>query len=119
MRNTNLWDRVRERLIVTAPVGYLDMMHLESEAKLIVTDSGGVQKEAFFFEVACVTLRAETEWTELIDSGWNALLPPHDSATVADGILKALTRGPGSRTPFYGRGDASTTIARTLREKLE
>ena len=71
------------------PVGYLDMVALESQAALIATDSGGVQKEAFFYHVPCVTLRDETEWVELVELGWNRLASPA-AAGLADLILQAL-----------------------------
>ncbi len=64
---------VPENIELIDPVGYLDMVMLEQSSLLITTVSGGVQKEAFFYKVPCVTLRIETEWTELLESDWNRL----------------------------------------------
>src|SRR5205814_5701259 len=73
-----------------APQSYLNMLALERNAALVVTDSGGVQKEAFFFGVPCVTLREETEWVELVQLDWNRLCPPSDVGRVTKCILDAL-----------------------------
>ncbi|NPV70694.1 MAG: UDP-N-acetylglucosamine 2-epimerase (non-hydrolyzing) [Firmicutes bacterium] len=98
---------------LTDPVGYLDMLMLEKHARLIATDSGGVQKEAFFYSVPCVTLRGETEWTELVESEWNRLVPPRSASEVSQGIIESLDRR-GTPVKPYGLGDASERIARVL-----
>ena len=106
------------KLQIIEPVGYLDMVRLERGAALIATDSGGVQKEAFFFRVPCVTLRMETEWTELVDLGWNRIVPPVSAALVAGGIRAALGTVGKTASP-YGDGHAAERIAKLLMESGE
>jgi UDP-GlcNAc3NAcA epimerase len=98
---------------VIDPVGYLEMVALEKHAAVIATDSGGVQKEAFFHEVPCVTLRDETEWVELVEAGWNRLAPPLDPGS----LLRAIRSSIGSRgkkVAPYGSGDAARRILERL-----
>ncbi|MBI3272535.1 MAG: UDP-N-acetylglucosamine 2-epimerase (non-hydrolyzing) [Planctomycetes bacterium] len=105
------------RVRLLEPQGYLDMLALEAGAALIVTDSGGVQKEAYFLGVPCVTLRNETEWVETVASGWN-LLAAADEGTMQRALNAQLARATGERAPFdadlFGAGDASTRIAGVL-----
>lgn len=102
-----------EKLHLIDPVGYLDMVQLEKFAALIVTDSGGVQKEAFFYKVPCVTLRDETEWTELIESGWNRLAPPLSSDAIVVAVEQSLGIV-GKTVQPYGQGDTAKRIVQQL-----
>jgi UDP-GlcNAc3NAcA epimerase len=98
-------------LRLVEPVGYLDMLMLERHARLILTDSGGVQKEAYFFSVPCLTLRSETEWVETVDTGWNRLVGD-DLASIVR--LAREFRPTGSPPPLFGDGHAAEQIAALL-----
>jgi UDP-GlcNAc3NAcA epimerase len=93
-------------IITVDPVPFLDMIALEKHAKVILTDSGGVQKEAYFHGVPCVTLRDETEWTETVDAGWNVLA----GADREKIICAAANAKTGSLIEDYGAGDAAGKI---------
>jgi UDP-N-acetylglucosamine 2-epimerase len=93
------------------PAGYVDFAALASQARLVLTDSGGVQKEAYWYGVPCVTLRTTSEWVETLETGWNRLV-----GDDADAILRAVAdAGPGStHPPLYGDGHSAERIAELL-----
>jgi UDP-N-acetylglucosamine 2-epimerase len=95
------------------PVGYLAMVALERAARVIATDSGGVQKEAYLGGVPCVTLRAETEWIETLESGWNRLCPEPSDAPVAIAAADEVDRS-APRPPLFGDGHAAERIVEAL-----
>ncbi len=102
---------------VIDPIGYLDMVQLEKNAALIVTDSGGVQKEAYFHRVPCVTLRNETEWVELVDCGWNKLAPVENPKDIYETIM-AMIGETGKTVELYGSGNCVGLISNIIVEKL-
>ena len=100
------------RVLLHEPLGYLDSLRLQSEARLVLTDSGGVQKEAYFLGVPCLTLRAATEWVETVQAGWN-LLVGSDPAAIERAARSFAPRG--ERPALFGDGHAAAAIARVLR----
>ena len=98
-------------LHVVDPVGYLEMVWLEDNCTLVCTDSGGVQKEAYFFGKPCLTMRDETEWVELVEHGWNQLVGT-DSARIVDGFRKAAK--PQAASALYGDGKSAEAILDVL-----
>lgn len=97
------------------PAGYLEMVWLLDQCRLVLTDSGGLQKEAWFFRKPCVTLRRETEWVELLRAEGNRLTRP-DPASVRAAIDAALASAPDYGLELYGKGDAAARISAVLLE---
>jgi UDP-N-acetylglucosamine 2-epimerase len=109
-------DIKKSLLRIIDAVGYLDMLVLEQNARLILTDSGGIQKEAFFFKVPCVTLRTETEWVETVESGWNVLAGSEYSSILEKVNIMQTRRGKNNL--FFGSGDASSKILEVIQRQF-
>ncbi len=101
---------------VIDPVGYFDMIELLKHCSLVMTDSGGLQKESYFFEKNCITLRDETEWTELVEHGYNVLTGAGKERILEETIRMFKTKNDFS-TRLYGDGSAGMKIAEFLAEK--
>lgn len=97
-------------ITIVEPLPYADMIGLLQSAAVVATDSGGLQKEAFFSCTPCVTLRDETEWVETVASGWNRLMPKDCADSVAQAVLQAAAAPPSDRPLLYGDGDAAGKI---------
>lgn len=106
-----LWERVVKSVQVINPVGYLDMLLLEKTACKILTDSGGVQKEAYMLQTPCITMRDETEWVETVEDGWNLLVGADKNAIVKAACDSEPT---SPRRDVFGTGNASKRIAQEI-----
>jgi UDP-N-acetylglucosamine 2-epimerase len=95
------------------PVGYVDMLALVEAAQVLITDSGGLQKEAYLLRTPCVTVRTETEWVETVHSGWNRLTPP-DTAAIIRAVNEGLSHRPEQHPDFYGDGQAARRMVAAL-----
>ena len=104
---------MKTNLTIIDPVGYFDMLELLKHCKLVMTDSGGLQKEAFFFQKFCITLRDETEWVELVNGGFN-LLAGADEDKILHAYSAALTAQCDFNVDLYGGGQAATRIVNEI-----
>ena len=111
LRDVALWDRLNNEVRVIKPVGYLDMLLLERSARRILTDSGGVQKEAYMLKVPCITMRDETEWVETVEDGWNILVGADKERIVS----ATYSFDPhNEQREMFGKGDASQRIVEAI-----
>ena len=101
------------KLRIVEPVSYREMIYLLEKCSLVMTDSGGLQKEAFFFKKPCVTLRDETEWTELVTLGYNSIAGS-DTKKILDAVHIMLNKKIDSTVNLYGKGDAGKRIVNIL-----
>jgi UDP-N-acetylglucosamine 2-epimerase (non-hydrolysing) len=115
LREHDLWAFATDRLAVVDPLGYIDFVGLVAGATRVLTDSGGVQKEAFYLGTPCVTVREETEWHETVDAGWNVLVPADRRW-----ICTELTRfdPPPEKPSLYGDGTASERLVEILASEV-
>jgi len=111
LRQFGLWDRLQENVKIIKPIGYFDMLLLEKNSKKILTDSGGVQKEAYILGVPGITLRDNTEWVETVEDGWNVLV-----GAEKEKIVKAIREfePETEQRDVFGKGDASEKMVRII-----
>jgi UDP-GlcNAc3NAcA epimerase len=103
-----------KNVIIIKPVGYLLMLFLISNSYMVVTDSGGLQKEAFFLNIPCTTLREQTEWLETLENGWNVLSPINDVDEIVRNITRDLTSLQYSQPQLFGDGHAAEHICQAI-----
>lgn len=104
--------KINNNVKIIEPVGYLDMINLENNSQKIITDSGGVQKEAYFMQKPCITMRDETEWIETVENGWN-IITGSNKEKILDAIINFNPNG--EQKMVFGLGNAADIISEKLR----
>lgn len=112
----NLYNNTQ--IIICDPLNFFDITHLENTCHLIVTDSGGIQKEAFFFKKPCIVLRPETEWVELVESG-NAIIADANHQMILSAMLNFPQQDELEYPDFYGDGHAAEVICEHIINQFE
>lgn len=115
LKEFQMWDKVKnsDRIQLMEPIGYIEFLYLLSNARLMITDSGGVQKEAFLLKVPCITLRDNTEWTETLAANANVLVGA-DQKAILDGVKRMLNTRIDPKTRPFGDGKAAQRIVDIL-----
>ncbi|AKB82183.1 UDP-N-acetylglucosamine 2-epimerase [Methanosarcina barkeri 3] len=111
LKHYGLWDKLCEKVRVIPPLGYLEMLKLMAHSRKILTDSGGVQKEAYMLGVPCITMRENTEWIETVEDGGNVLVGT-DYKNIVDAIK--CSKGSTSKKDVFGIGNSSEKICKIL-----
>ncbi len=106
-----------QKIQIIPPAGFLDIITLEKNARIIVTDSGGLQKEAFFFQKPCVILREQTEWVEIVENG-NAILTGSNKDKIVSAYNELIKKSNYSFPSFYGNGQAAEFICSKILDDL-
>ena len=107
-----------DKVIITEPVSFLEMIQLEKHAKLVLTDSGGVQKESYFFQKPCVILRSETEWVEIVETG-AATLADADTDKILEASRRYLMQPPANFPAIFGDGHAAEFMLEKIIENIQ
>jgi UDP-N-acetylglucosamine 2-epimerase (non-hydrolysing) len=116
LKEYGMWESANESVKLVEPLDYLEFVRLLDTAGRVATDSGGVQKEAFFLDTFCITLRDETEWVETVEAGWNVL-----TGADRDAIAEALSvdwERPSEKPAPYGDGNAARVVREAIEERF-
>ncbi len=113
IKEHGLEDKINDNILLVKPVGYIDFLWLEKNARKILTDSGGIQKEAYMLKVPCITLRENTEWVETVKDGWNVLVGA-DTDKIVDAVNNFVP--PKNQSNHFGDGKASEKIKKIIDE---
>lgn len=112
LKQYGLYEKLKDNVILSSPLGFFDFIQLMSNSRMVLTDSGGVQKEAYVLKVPCITLRNNTEWIETIEDGWNVLVGADKEMIVR--MVNELAPSLDMHKDRYGCGDASRKIAELI-----
>jgi len=118
LKNKNLLQRIEKcnNVMIIPPVGYIDFINLIQNAKKIITDSGGIQKESYLLSIPCITIRKNTEWIETVTEGWNILIDTNTDKIVK--YVKDWYPSNNNQKPIFGKGNTSSLIKKIIVNSL-